>query len=159
MCGGRVGRAALLVDAGADPAAADHDQAPTPIAWSGCPESLGYSVSTRGEVLGKRGTLMTQRADASGYFAVTLHAGRMTHPRLVHRLVALTYIPNPENKPIVRHKNGVRSDNSRENLEWASLEEAPELIDRFCVRCGAVFPNPSQLRRHEARKTPCRFDD
>lgn len=57
-----------------------------------------------------------------GYHQVTLSNG-IQEATQVHRLIALHFIPNPENKRTVNHINGIKTDNRIENLEWCTYQE------------------------------------
>ena len=61
--------------------------------------------------------------DGNGYLQVTLCKDGNRKLYNIHRLVALNYIPNPDNKPEVDHWNGKRNDNRVENLRWATYSE------------------------------------
>lgn len=64
-----------------------------------------------------------QPFENGGYLSYHLKWKGQTYPRRIHRLVAEAYIPNPENKPFVHHKDHDRFNNSVENLEWATASE------------------------------------
>lgn len=83
-----------------------------------------YKVSDLGRVFScKRNAILMLFKNKRGYMIVNLYAAQSIKPVRVHRLVALAFIPNPENKPEVNHRNGIKDDNRLENLEWATPEE------------------------------------
>lgn len=57
---------------------------------------------------------------SNGYFMVTLVKDRKSTPISIHRLVCLSFLPNAESFPQVNHKNGIKTDNRIENLEWCT---------------------------------------
>ena len=58
-----------------------------------------------------------------GYKLVVLKLNNKRHQFSVHRIVAETFIKNPQSKPEVNHINGVKDDNRVENLEWCTRQE------------------------------------
>lgn len=61
--------------------------------------------------------------DKDGYFSVFLCGNGKVARHRVHRLVAKAFLPNPDNKPVVNHKDGNRQNNHVNNLEWATVAE------------------------------------
>ena len=73
-----------------------------------------------------------------GYLSYHLKWKNKTYPKRVHRLVAEYYIPNPENKPFVHHKDHNPYNNCVENLEWVTIQEnnndkLPQIRQEPCI--------------------------
>ena len=93
--------------------------------WMDIPMYTGiYEVSTLGRVRSKiTNEFAKPFKNEKGYLIVKIYLnGQMKNER-VHRLVALTFIPNPNNYPQVNHIDYDRTNNRIDNLEWVSIEE------------------------------------
>ena len=86
-----------------------------------------YEVSNLGmirKIQGRyAGRILKCFTDSDGYLCISLTKDYKSKSFFVHRLVAMTFIPNLENKPQVNHINGIKSDNRVENLEWVTASE------------------------------------
>lgn len=90
------------------------------------PDWDGYYITAIGDVFSEKwGKIKKLKPDVSakGYMRVTFSQSNKTKRFLVHRLVATLFIPNPENKKTVNHKDGNPSNNNVKNLEWATHSE------------------------------------
>lgn len=65
-------------------------------------------------------TRYKNRKEESGYKIVCLYKDKKSHTRYVHRLIAKAFILNPNNYPIVNHKDGCKTNNHKDNLEWVT---------------------------------------
>lgn len=88
-----------------------------------------YQVSDMGRVrsLARKGKLSTElmgiHSTTLGYKFCSLSLNGKTKHKLLHRLVAIAFISNPEGKETVNHKDGDKSNNAVINLEWATRSE------------------------------------
>lgn len=100
--------------------------------WKKIKNFSNYEVSETGEVRslgarGKAGKILRQHCNQKrrGYYYVGLGTGQrgVYATKAVHRLVAEAFIPNPEHKPQVNHKDGNKANNAVTNLEWVTHTE------------------------------------
>ena len=93
-----------------------------------------YKVSSEGRVSGWRGNVLKPQARSHGYLSVWLYKDGEKKQFSVHRLVAQTFIPNPDNLPEVNHLDEDKTNNKVSNLQW-------------CDRCYNVNYGTAQQRR------------
>lgn len=98
--------------------------------WKDIPDYDGkYQASTLGRIkssMTHNGTserILRQTPTRKGYVSCGLYKNKKRASFLIHRLVALTYVPNPENLPEVNHKKGDKKDNRPCAIEWNTHDD------------------------------------
>jgi len=96
--------------------------------WKNIPGYEGlYQASNFGKIRGLRKTkyrIFRNKINSKGYFNIRLRdKNNKRYGYLVHRLIALTFIPNPNNKAQVNHIDGNKTNNEISNLEWVTPKE------------------------------------
>lgn len=132
--------------------------------WELHPNYIGYSVSNLGRVkslkrkiLTKKGIFLTVNEKIraltvnkqTGYLMCQIWINNKSKNCTVHRMVAETFIPNPENKPSVNHINSIRTYNMVENLEWCTYSENSKHSYDFGNRKSIKGINHSKCRFSE----------
>ena len=109
--------------------------------------------------------MMKLGTDKDGYKKVQLsYEGKKIYKR-AHVLVAEAFIPNPDNLPIVNHKDGIRDNNTIDNLEWCDTlynnryswenfdRKAPHSTDKKC----SLYINDEKIKDFYSISEACRY--
>ena len=107
----------------------------------------GYIVYSDGKIFSPHGRQLSKNTKQSGYIRVYING----KPRLLHRLIAEAFIPNPDNKPEVNHIDGNKHNNDISNLEWCTHHENMShawntgLIKPYCKHCKPSVRNDGYI--------------
>lgn len=93
-----------------------------------------YTITRNGDIINNRnGHKVKPQPNGKGYLRVAIGGKLM----FVHRLVAEKYVPNPDNKEQVNHKDGNKLNNHADNLEWSTNDENRiHALKNGLHRCG-----------------------
>lgn len=91
--------------------------------WKDIPWAPGYQVSNTGKLKSPCGVVSKSKRTSEGYLRPGVTIDGECKKFMLHRLVAEQFIPNPENLPLVDHRNGIRHDNTIPNLKWCTALE------------------------------------
>lgn len=116
-----------------------------------------YQISNLGNVKNiKTGRILKGRLDKYGYYRVILYKRLIRYKNFqIHRLVAMAFIENPNDKPQVDHINTIRTDNRVENLRWVTYKENnlnPITMEKYRNKPPQIFSEETRRKMSEAGK-------
>lgn len=129
--------------------------------WRKVYGSIRHEVSNLGRV--RKSTtkrVLKLGLNTYGYPHFSFKSGDKMKCLTVHRAVAIAFIPNPHNKPQINHKNGIKTDNRVENLEWCTVGEnirhafrnglwkSKREVPVLCKETGEKFKSVNEAARH-----------
>jgi len=125
--------------------------------WKTIKEFPIYSVSNLGRVRNNQsGCILIGGHDRDGYRQVTLRHKGKQYNRRICRLVAIAFIPNPNNLPHVNHKDESKNNDSAGNLEWCTAKYNNNYGNRTqktrrkikCIELNKIFDGVRVAARH-----------
>lgn len=122
----------------------------SPEVWRKVRGYRNYSVSNLGRVRNDKTQRILKPFKSKGRYRVSLYEDGDPEVYLVSRLVADAFVPNPERKREVMHKNGDVTDNAASNLEWATHDE---IMKRTCEMGYHGYPEEAKRRIRELYAT------
>lgn len=111
-----------------------------------------YFITEDGNIFSNYlGGFMSQKKHRHGYMSIMLKDGEIKKRVSVHRLVAIAFVPNPDNKPEVNHKDGNKLNNHKDNLEWSTRSENNKHALEYNLR---VAPNKLNFSKKYYNSNP-----
>lgn len=110
-----------------------------------------YQISNLGRIKSIKNNkikILKLNKDKKGYILISLSKNGKHKTYKVHRLVAIVFIPNPDNKPEVNHIDAVRSNNNVNNLEWVTSKENTA----HQIKLGNHYTGGAEIRKRKVIK-------
>ena len=115
--------------------------------WKEIPDFPDYKISTLGNIMSKKWGDWLQLCpfpDKQGYLSVSLYNKKKIRRCSIHRLLGLTFIPNPDNLPTIDHIDMDNTNNNLSNLRWATYKT--QLMNRTITRHDITETDPKKRR-------------
>lgn len=126
--------------------------------WKNIEGFENYQISSYGRVksyYNNKESILKQIKDSHGYYFVNLYKNKISKISYLHRLVSENFIENPENKPQVNHKDGIKTNNHISNLEFCTAKENIQhaFLTGLMENCRKASKE-SVKKAHETNKKP-----